>query len=195
MLGIHFNTSDKWIIGILLIGLFFAYKNAWRTTPNEETNSVSQNAFYATSVPPNSPIATQTYPNPFSEEALKPKGQNFQNADLRNKDFKYADLQEANFRGANLSGSDFESANLQKADFFKANLSGANLKNADLDFAGFIGADLTEADLRGAHLLSTDFSGADLSRANLTGAWEVNMEYVSDLTDTIMPDGKVYDPN
>jgi hypothetical protein len=108
------------------------------------------------------------------------------------------DLREADFRGANLGEAyldeaDFRGATIRWANLFRANLNGANLTRANLrgvDFSEAIltGAHLIEADLSEVHLRKTNLSGADLTRADLTGAQLVE----SNLLDTTLTDCRIY---
>jgi Pentapeptide repeats (8 copies) len=85
---------------------------------------------------------------------------NFSSADLRDANFRFADLSDAelrsaNFRGGHLEGADFQRANLEDVDLTEADLSGANLTGAnlfdvELDSANLSGAILADADLRNA---------------------------------------------
>ena len=72
----------------------------------------------------------------------------------------YSDLKNANFKNAEL----------RYASFSFANLSNADLSGADLRCAIMKDTDLSNADLSGADLTLTYIGGANLSNANLSGA-------------------------
>lgn len=54
------------------------------------------------------------------------------NFEVKNKDYRGADLKNADFAGADLSGVDFSRADLSGADLRNANLKYANLQGANL---------------------------------------------------------------
>lgn len=86
-------------------------------------------------------------------------------ADLHWLDLSGLDLRDVNFRGADLS-----CAYLSEAKLRRANLYGANLRDARLCGADLTGANLYEADLRGASLYGATLYGANLYCADLEGA-------------------------
>ena len=93
-------------------------------------------------------------------------------ADLSSRRLSQLDLREVDFKGANLRW-----ARLNGAD-----LRGANLSRATLDSAWLLNANLEDADLTGASLFSTQMQGANLKNAVLKEARVVaNMER-ADLT-------------
>lgn len=96
-------------------------------------------------------------------KAARPAERDFEDANLKSKDFKGQDL-----RGANLRGADLESADLRGADLRDADLRDANLRVAYLK-----GADLRGADVTGAKLY-----GAYLNKADLRGVRGIDMEHV-----------------
>ena len=71
--------------------------------------------------------------------------------------------------GANFSGKNFDNLNLKNAIFGWADLSNTSFKNTDISGARFVFANLTGVDLSGKDLTGTTLTGADLSNANLTG--------------------------
>jgi len=79
-------------------------------------------------------------------------------------------LKKATFHEARLNLVELNEANLRNTDFRMANLSGAHLTHVDLSEADFRGAILSTTDLRGANLSAANLSHADLSEANLFGA-------------------------
>ena len=90
--------------------------------------------------------------------------------DLKDRNFREAQLEDATFCEAILQNTDLTDANLRDAKLISANLVDATLTNADLT-----DANLTSARLREANLTSVDFTRADLtdaspSSANLTDA-------------------------
>ena len=98
-----------------------------------------------------------------------------ENVDLRRAQLTRADLFEAHLEGANLQGANLWDAELQDADLQGADLQGAdlkwaNLQDADLKDAELQGADLKDAELQGARLWRANLQGADLKDAELQGA-------------------------
>jgi len=94
---------------------------------------------------------------------------------LRDRELRFAKLDEsrlyaADLRGADLRGATLVDTHLQGAKLDTANLVGANLTFADLRGARLTGANLTETVLKQAILESTYLTEANLARANLTGA-------------------------
>ena len=96
-----------------------------------------------------------------------------ENVDLRRAQLTSADLFEAHLEGANLQGANLWDAKLQGADLSVAELQGADLRESNLQ-----GADLKWANLQGAGLGRAKLQGADLRRANLQGArlWRANLQ-------------------
>ena len=136
--------------------------------------------------------------------------------DLKNRNFRHANLEKAilcaaNFTNADLTGAKLIEANLTDADLRLANLTDADLTDADLTDAylfraNLTDADLTDADLRLANLTDADLTGADLRRANLTDAylWRANLTdaYLrranltyADLTDADLTDAYLFRAN
>jgi hypothetical protein len=95
---------------------------------------------------------------------------NYKNADLKEHDFRKANLANAYFGGAQLSEADLSKADLYQAEFYTADLRNANLAEADLRGAKFHNADLRGANLQGANLYRVDFIGTKLDKANFTNA-------------------------
>jgi uncharacterized protein YjbI with pentapeptide repeats len=100
--------------------------------------------------------------------------------DLREVDFREANLSRADLRGVSarvcdFGGANLSNANLRDTDFAWANLAGADLSNAYMFKANLYDANLTGANLRGTDLAQTyvieaDLTGTDLTGANLIGA-------------------------
>jgi len=80
------------------------------------------------------------------------------------------DLTKKRLSGLDLRDIDFRGANLRWARMNNTDLRGANLQNATLDSAWLIDANLEHADLRGASMASTQMRRANLQNANLSGA-------------------------
>ena len=72
-----------------------------------------------------------------------------------------------NFAGANLKNANFKNAELIYVNFSSANLRNADLSGADLRSAFFVEADLSNANLEGANLQDALLDNAILSNANL----------------------------
>jgi uncharacterized protein YjbI with pentapeptide repeats len=79
------------------------------------------------------------------------------------------DLRGAYLFEANLKNVDFRGANLDKTQLGRADLRGADFRGAKLTGAYLYKADLSGADLRGAELLSKT-GGAELTQVRLQGA-------------------------
>lgn len=80
------------------------------------------------------------------------------------------DLTSMRLSGLDLRNVDFKGANLRWARMNNADLRGANLSKAVLDSAWLIDANLEHANLQGASLASTQMHRANLRYANLSGA-------------------------
>jgi len=87
---------------------------------------------------------------------------NFSRGNLRNCDFRQAEMREACLANCEAEMARFSGAKLEDADFHLANLRRTRFGGADLR-----GAKLTDADLRDAYLLDADLSGARLMGVNL----------------------------
>jgi len=86
-------------------------------------------------------------------------------ADMKRKEIDCGSLIEANLVQASTEGGD-----LRETNFKEANLSKAILRDCNLFMAKRQNADLRRADLSGAHLQETDLEGARLKRTPLQGA-------------------------
>ena len=112
---------------------------------------------------------------------------NFENMDLRGRNFKGQNLTSANFSGADLEGAcfidailvnaNFEGANLKNADFSCANAWSANFNNTNCKDALFLSANLTEASFEGAGLEGTSFVQANLTEASLQDTNIITAEF------------------
>ena len=80
------------------------------------------------------------------------------------------DLTSKRLSGLDLRNVDFRGANLRWARLNNTDLRGANLRDTILDSAWLLSANLERADLRGASLASTQMRRANLRDANLSGA-------------------------
>ena len=120
----------------------------------------------------------------------KPKGPDYSNMDLNNKDFsgkvvEYAnfedsELKEANFTKTLAKGSSFTGANLTGAIFTGADLRGADFRKAKLDLAVLTDVDLTGANLEGVDLSKCIyFKRVKLREANLK-----NLKAIGTIEDT-----------
>lgn len=93
---------------------------------------------------------------------------NFQDADLREVNFRGRDLRGAHFFSCDLRGVNFRGSHLRGASFYDSDLRGADLRNTDLRSGHFsddgecllLDTVLFYADLRGADLRGTDFRGS-----------------------------------
>lgn len=83
---------------------------------------------------------------------------------------KPVDLSSKRLSGLDLRNVDFKGANLRWARLNNTNLADANLRGTILDSAWMIDANLERADLRDASLASTQMRRANLRHANLAGA-------------------------
>ncbi len=127
-----------------------------------------------TSIEPGSPIWCQ-YADP-----LDLKGRNFREVQLQNAilckatlqsaDLTDADILASNLRRADLGGADLSGADLSGANLIASGLKEADLAKADLTKAALSGADLKWANLAEVDLKWTDLSGADITEANLSKA-------------------------
>ena len=91
-------------------------------------------------------------------------------ANLREVDLKYANLNGADLTGADLRSADLGHANIDGSNFSGAGLSHAQLNNVNLKVANFRGADLSSVDLTRADLREMDLTGTNLSEAILAEA-------------------------
>ncbi len=93
-----------------------------------------------------------------------------QDADLTSVNLNNAILISANFTSATLTYANLTESNLERAILTSASLRDADLTDAWLKKADLSRADLRQADLSEAHLDEADLDEADLSRADLSGA-------------------------
>ncbi|MCE8424556.1 MAG: pentapeptide repeat-containing protein [Candidatus Methanoperedens sp.] len=91
----------------------------------------------------------------------------FNNRNLENKKFNFADLDNADFNNSNLNGADMNFASMQYANFINSSLRGTNMNFADLKYAKLDNASLNGANLNFANLKNADLSNAVLDGANL----------------------------
>ncbi len=89
----------------------------------------------------------------------------FNNRELKNKNFAGARLRQSDmglgiFNGSTFAGGDLRDINASGALFGHVNFAGTNLTNAN-----FVGAYLEHANFRGAVLDGVNFSGAEMSSA------------------------------
>jgi len=68
------------------------------------------------------------------------KAGSLNSSNLRNTNFKVADLKGVSFIGADLQNSDFSAAELNNCSFVRADVTGADFKDAKLPLADFAGA-------------------------------------------------------
>jgi len=99
----------------------------------------------------------------------------FNNGHLEDREFNFADLDNADFNNSNLQGAEMNFARMHYANFSNSSLSGANMNFADLQYAKFYytnleGANLNFADLAYADLRKSNLEGANLNFVDLEGA-------------------------
>lgn len=104
----------------------------------------------------------------------------FNNGQFEDKEFNFADLDNADFNNSNLNGANMNFASMQYANFSNSNLNGANMNFADLK-----NADLRNAVLDGANMNFADLDGANMAGARLNGA---NHVFAGTSKSTICPD-------
>ena len=80
------------------------------------------------------------------------------------------DLRQGNFRGAQMAGVQLKNCVLAESNLQGADLRGANLTNSDLQGANLRGADLSDADLEGTLLMGADLRDCSMRRAHLAAA-------------------------
>lgn len=144
-------------------------------------------------------VASNGYP-PQGIKGDNMRGIIFTGKYLEDKDFNFADLDNADFNNSNLNGADMNFASLQYANFSNSSLSGANmnfvdlqyakLDNANMEGANLNFADLAYADLRnsvldGANLNFVDLDGANMAGVRIRGA---NHAFAGTSKSTICPD-------
>ena len=89
----------------------------------------------------------------------------FQNTELKNKNFARARLRQADMSAAIMNHTSFAGGDLRDVNAYGALFSSANFAGANLTNASFVGAYLEGANLRGARLEGANFSGAEMDRA------------------------------
>jgi uncharacterized protein YjbI with pentapeptide repeats len=89
----------------------------------------------------------------------------FQNVELKNKNFARARLRQADMSAAIMNHTSFAGGDLRDVNAYGALFSSANFAGANLTNASFVGTYLEGANLRGAHLEGANFSGAEMDRA------------------------------
>lgn len=89
----------------------------------------------------------------------------FQNVELKNKNFARARLRQADMSAAIMNHTSFAGGDLRDVNAYGALFTGADFAGANLTNASFVGAYLEGANLRGAHLAGANFSGAEMDRA------------------------------
>ena len=89
---------------------------------------------------------------------------------LRERDFRYAQLDRSDLHRADFTEADLRGAGMFQTRMDKAKLEGAWLQGADLQFAQLQGADLKFAQLQFTNLKLAELQGADLGGAELQGA-------------------------
>jgi hypothetical protein len=124
----------------------------------------------------------------------------YNNRHFDDKEFNFADLDNADFNNSDLNGANMNFAGMQYANFSNSNLNGANLNFADLRYARLDNADmnganinfanLKYADLRNASLDGANLNFVDLDGANMTGARLKGANHIFSETSktTICPD-------
>ena len=118
-------------------------------------------------------------------------------ANLTGANLSAVDLSEADLNGADLSYADISQADLTAANLEKVQLFSANLSRAVLTGASLAGADLSKANLTDAELKDTNLNDALLDEASLFDATSIGFQQLAQaasLKQTILPDGKRYDP-
>ncbi len=87
------------------------------------------------------------------------------------------DLRQVNFRGAQMAGVQLKNCALAGSNLQGADLRGANLTNSDLQGVNLRGADLSDADLEGVLFMGADLRDCSMQRARLAAAefWRVGL--------------------
>lgn len=80
------------------------------------------------------------------------------------------DLRQGDFRGAQMAGIQLKNCALAGSNLQGADLRGANLTNSDLQGADLRGDDLSDADLEGVLLMGADLRDCSMRRARLAAA-------------------------
>jgi uncharacterized protein YjbI with pentapeptide repeats len=89
----------------------------------------------------------------------------FQNAELKSKNFSRARLRQADMSASIMDRTSFAGGDLRDVNAYGAVFTGANFAGADMTNASFVGTYLEGANLRGAKLMGANFSGAEMERA------------------------------
>lgn len=114
------------------------------------------------------------------------QGENLNDIDLRNLDFRGCRMS-----GVFLDGSDLSESNLEGCDLYSAYLEKTKFINANLSKACLQGANLSHANLSGANLNNADFSISSMGRAtNLSGVIFLNCQI-----ENANFEGAIYDAN
>lgn len=104
---------------------------------------------------------------------LAPIKQHFANLNalnLKNKDFKFADLSWSTFGSADLTNADFSNAKLTRCSFKGAVLRNTIFRDADLTFADFRFAVIDNVNFAGANLMWAHLCNTSMLRANIKDA-------------------------
>ena len=80
------------------------------------------------------------------------------------------DLRQGDFRGAQMAGVQLKNCALAGSNLQGVDLRGANLTNSDLQDVDLRGADLSDADLEGVLLMGADLRDCSMRRARLAAA-------------------------
>jgi uncharacterized protein YjbI with pentapeptide repeats len=89
----------------------------------------------------------------------------FQNVELKHRNFARARLRQADMSAAIMNRTSFAGGDLRDVNAYGAVFTGANFAGADLTNASFVGTYLQGANLRGARLDGANVSGAEMDRA------------------------------
>ena len=89
----------------------------------------------------------------------------FQNTELKGKNFAKARLRQADMSASIMNHTSFAGGDLRDVNAYGAVFSSANFAHADLTNATFVGTYLEGANLAGARLTGANFSGAEMDRA------------------------------
>ena len=113
---------------------------------------------------------------------------NLSDAIFGNQTFDYIScLSNINFRNANLTNVDFAECLIENTDFSYANLSGASFWGSVLSGSNFTGATLINVDFRQASWINAIFI-----KANLTGSKDFYPGSGAICSQTILPNGKMW---
>ncbi len=104
---------------------------------------------------------------------IVPIKQHFANlnaVNLRNRNFRFADLSWSTFGSADLTNADFSNSILTRCSFKGAMLRNTNFRDADLTFADFRFAVIDNVNFAGANLMWAHLCNTNILRANLKDA-------------------------